>query len=124
MIDLTFKEKLTLHQSHPAKLIVDIFGSILSTYFFWEHQWLTGLTITFSASITITLYLMLYADWEKLSSSPLGSYILKFMNRGLEGIRFGGQILIWISAWHNNFIGIFAGIIIILCAWLCGLWKK
>lgn len=46
------------------------------------------------------------------------------MNRGLEGIRFGGQILIWISAWHNNFIGIFAGSIIILCAWLCGLWKK
>ncbi|RHX83357.1 hypothetical protein [Leptospira stimsonii] len=124
MINLTFKEKLLLHQSHPAKLAVDISGSIISTYFFWEHRWLTGLFITFSASIAITLYLFHYADWEKLSRSPLGLYTLRFMNRSLEGIRFGGQVLIWVGAWNKNPFGIIAGAIVILGAWLWGIRKN
>lgn len=103
---------------------MDIIGSILSTYYFWEQEWLTGLLVSFSASIATTVYLMRYADWEKLSLTPLGSYILKFMNRTIEGIRFGGQILIWISAWYKNPNGIIVGIIIILGAWLWGLRKN
>lgn len=118
---LTLQQKLVVHQIHPAKLAVDISGSIASTYLFWQHEWLFGILVTFPASIAISFFLVRFADLEKLSQSAFGKYVSRFMNRGVEGVRFAGQGFMWFAAWHENAAGIAVGVLVIVGAWASGL---
>jgi len=40
---MNLKEKILFHQVHPAKLATDILASIVSLYFFWQHDLVTAL---------------------------------------------------------------------------------
>jgi len=117
-------EKLLLHQIHPAKLAVDIAGSALSTWLFWRHQWALALLSTFPPSILATVLLFKFADFESLRNSRAGQYVLSFMNRPREALRFLGQGIMWFGAWIYNPFVLAAGVLLIICAWLSGLFRK
>jgi hypothetical protein len=121
---MTSKEKMLYHQIHPLKLFVDISASLLTTYFAWQHNIVWFLILFLLPSVIVTILLMKYADIERLKKSELGKYVGVHMTRTIEGIRVGGQIIMWIAAWFHSPILIAFGVLVIIGGWLNGKFKR
>jgi len=119
-IRMTLKEKMLYHQIHPLKLLVDISTSLLTSFFAWHHNVTWFLILFLIPSVIITVLLITYADLDRLKNSDFGRYIRVYMTRGIEAIRFGGQIIIWVAAWFHSPIFILIGALIIIGGWLNG----
>lgn len=118
---MTSREKFLYHQIHPAKLAVDISTSIVSTYLLWLGDVSLFLAIFLLPSIVATVLVMRFCDLEALKRSGFGRYVARHMTHAIEAIRFGGQILMWISAWERQPWGIALGVLVIIGAWMQGL---
>ena len=113
--------RMLYHQIHPLKLAVDWITAFASLWFFWRHEWLTGLIILFVPSIVITAILVAYADLEKLRMSAFGRYIGLYMSALMQAIRFAGMFIMVLGAWYHSPLTIVAGLVVILLAWMRGL---
>ena len=58
---MTLKERALYHQIHPLKLGTDILASIVSLYFFWQHELLIALALHFLPPIIMSALLVRYA---------------------------------------------------------------
>lgn len=68
---MIFKEKVLYHQIHPVKLAVDIGITPISLYFFWQHELLLAILVTFVPSIIASSLIIKYVDLENQCSSHL-----------------------------------------------------
>ena len=68
------------HQIHPAKL-TDVSGSLVSTYLMWRHKFVAALLSAFGPATIASVLVIRYADLEKRKHSPIGRYMLRYMNR-------------------------------------------
>jgi hypothetical protein len=121
---ITNKEKVLYHQIHPLKLATDISVSIVSLYLFWHHMLIAGLAIHLLPPVAGSLLIMKYASIETQKSSRLGRYIAKHMGALPQGIRLAGDIVTVLGAWYRSWLLIIIGLIIVLGAWMNGLWTK
>ena len=96
--DMTPQERLLYHQIYPAKLATDIAGTPISLYLLWRHRPIVALIATFAPAIVASWLVIRYADLEPYRASPAGAYLAKNMTHTMEGVRFGGLIVMMIGA--------------------------
>jgi hypothetical protein len=118
------KEKGLYHQIHPAKLLVDIFTGLLSTYFLWQHDLKWFFVVFLIPSILVSFILIRYGNLDKLKNSRFGKYIQKFMSPIIVVARMFGQVVMWIGGWYHIMILIIVGFMIIIIAWCYGIFRK
>jgi hypothetical protein len=119
---MTREEKLLYHQIHPLKLVTDVGTSFASTWLLWQARWAAAVLVAFVPSIAVSALLIWRADVERFRHTPLGRYVARFMTRKVEGIRLGGQAVMWAGAATHVVWIIPFGFMIIVFAWMGGLW--
>lgn len=113
-------DKALYHQIHPAKLVVDVSTALISLYFFWQREVLSGLLVGIVPSLIASFVIIAFANLEKYQRSPLGRYLAKYMTRWMQGLRLLGQFVAWIGAWYHLVWLIAAGLFMILLGWARG----
>jgi hypothetical protein len=121
-MDIT--EKVLYHQIHPAKLAADVAGSFVSTCLLWQHKFGLAMLTAFAPAILGSVFVLRFADLERLKQSTLGRYVCQFMNRRVEAWRFAGQVVVWLGAWYHQFWLIPAGVAMTMAAWMSGRWRN
>jgi hypothetical protein len=119
---MTSQEKILYHQIHPVKLLTDwLIGGLVSSIFFWRHQFWWGLFFFLVPSIVVSILIISFTNLEKYRLTPLGRYFGSFMgNRWSDAVRFLGAILVAAGAWQHQPIVIVAGVVVVLAVWLRG----
>lgn len=117
---MTLKEKILFHQVHRAKLATDILSAIVSLYFFWQHDLVTGLITHFVPPPIGSFLVIHFADLEPYKNSLLGAYLVRYMTSAAQAVRLVGDLIIVFAAWYHAPVGIAAGLVLILAAWLYG----
>ncbi|HTY59197.1 MAG TPA: hypothetical protein VMF59_10280 [Bacteroidota bacterium] len=123
-LPLLMRERILLHQVHPAKLVVDWGTGFASVWLFWEHNITAALIVGFIPSILISVYLILRTDLSRYRESPLGRYFLSPRTRPGDPARLLGLAVMWGGAYYNSIPAAAAGLVIILGAWGKGLFVK
>ncbi len=120
-LPLLLRERILLHQVHPAKLVVDWGTGIVSAWLFWQHDIPAGLIVGFVPSIAISVYLILRTDLSPYRKSALGRYFLSPRTRPGDPARLLGLVVMWGGAYFNSIPAAVVGLAIILAAWCKGL---
>lgn len=120
---MSFKEKILYHQIHPVKLTIDWLAGLTALYFFWEHDLITALLVAVVPPLLISLFLILCCstNFETLKESQFGWYVQRYMGSGMQLLRLVGYIVMALGAWYNLIWLSFLGLLIVLSAWIRGL---
>jgi hypothetical protein len=121
---MTPQEKVLYHQIHPAKIAADVSGSAISTYLMWYHHFWAAMLGAFVPAIVGSALVLRFANLESIKESRFGRYVKSFMNRWIEAWRFSGQIVMWFGAWYRRWWAIPLGIVVVVAAWMSGLFGK
>lgn len=119
---MTRTEKLLYHQIHPLKLLTDFTTSFASCWLLWQAEWALAAAVALAPSIMITAWLVWRADLERFKHTPLGRYLAAYMTRKVEALRLLGQAVMWIGAGAHVPWLMPLGLMIIVYAWLIGMW--
>jgi len=117
---MNFADKVLYHQIHPLKLGTDILASLVSLYFFWEHELFIGLILHLAPPIIASLAVIYGFDLEPQRQSALGQYVKRTMTHGVEAIRLIGDIIMVLGAWFHSIPLIGVGLAIVAAGWLSG----
>lgn len=121
---MTRGEKLLYHQVHPVKLLVDVATSFASSWLLWDARWTLAALVAFIPSIVVTAVLVLFVELEPYRRTVIGRYVAAHMTRKIEIYRLSGQAVMWAGAiMHVTWLLPF-GFVIVLLAWLSGLWAE
>ncbi len=118
---MTLKERALYHQIHPLKLAIDVLASVVSLYFFWQHQAVLGFALHFLPPLIVSGLLMRYGALEPYRNSSLGRYVAGNMTRTIEGVRLFGDLVTILGAWSHDWLLIAAGFVVVIGAWCNGL---
>ncbi len=121
---MTLKEKTLYHQIHPAKLFIDIAGTIAAVYFLWQQQLVAGIVLSFVLPIFISMVMIRTMNFDKQKNSAFGKYLEKNMSVSIESVRLVGLIVMLASGWWHIAEGIAGGFLIILATWMNGFFAK
>jgi hypothetical protein len=121
---LNLRERILLHQVHPAKLATDWGTGLTAAWLFWDHRLPAALIVGFLPSILISIYLVLRVDLTRYRDSPLGRYFLSPRTRPGDPVRLFGLLVMWAGAWFNSILAAAAGLAVIVAAWGRGLFAK
>lgn len=121
---LDIRERILLHQVHPAKLVVDWGTGLIAAWLFWDHNLPAALIVGFLPSIVISIYLILRVDLSKYKETRLGRYFVSPRTRPGDPVRLFGLIVLWTGAWFNSILAAGTGLAIIIWGWGKGLLVK
>ena len=122
---MDFNEKVLYQQIHPAKLVADVSGSIVSTYLMWRRKFAWAMLAAFVPAVLSSVLIISRADLERRKRSPFGRYMRRHMDRRVvDAWRFFGQVLMWVGAWYRVGKLVPIGLAIAVAAWVSGLWRK
>ena len=118
---LDIRERILLHQVHPAKLAIDWGTGLIAAWLFWDHNLPAALIVGFLPSIFVSIYLILRVDLSRYKETPLGRYFSSPLTRPGDPVRLFGLIVMWTGAWFNSILAATAGLAIIIFGWGKGL---
>ena len=118
---MTMREKQLYHQVHPLKLATDITAAIVSTYFFWFHEFWLALAWMFLPPIIVSTIMLLTMDFTWIKESAVGRYLSWEMTAAMQALRLAGTIPMVIGAWYHQWWAVALGVLIVLVGWLRGL---
>jgi hypothetical protein len=118
---MTRQEKLLYHQIYPAKLLADWIPGMGTIYLMWRHQLVATLVITFGLAFLATFLVIQAVDLKPYRDSRFGRYLKKYMSPFWQGVRFSGQVMIWIGAWDHRWWLMGLGLFVIIFGWAHGL---
>ena len=118
---LDIRERILLHQVHPAKLAVDWVTGLTAAWLFWDHSLPAALIVGFLPSILVSIYLILRVDLLPYKETRLGRYFLSPVTRPGDPVRLLGLVVMWGGSWLNSIPAAAAGLAIILYGWGKGL---
>src|SRR5262249_48321706 len=118
--NMNFADKVLYHQIHPLKLGTDIFASLGSLYFFWQHKLFIGLILHLAPPVIASLVVIYAFDLEPQSQSAFGRYLKRTMTHAIEAIRLMGDIVMVLGAWFRSVPLIGVGLAIVVAGWLSG----
>jgi hypothetical protein len=118
---LDIRERILLHQVHPAKLAIDWGTGLIAAWLFWDHNLPAALIVGFLPSIFVSIYLILRVDLSRYKETPLGRYFSSPLTRPGDPVRLFGLIVMWTGAWFNSILAAAAGLAIIVFGWGKGL---
>jgi hypothetical protein len=120
---MTRAERLLYHQIHPLKLLTDVTTSFASSWLLWQAQWWWAAAVAWLPSLLMTAALVGSANLEPYRDSEIGHYAARFMTqRRITALRFGGQAIMWAGAAAQIPWLLPAGFMVVVYAWLNGLW--
>lgn len=111
---MTLKEKILYHQIHPLKLSVDISVGIVTTILAWQHNAVWFWILFLLPSVIASLFIIKFANLDKLKNSAFGKYTTVYMTRTIETVRLSGQIIMWAAAWFHSPVFIEIGSFLII----------
>ncbi|HLH70655.1 MAG TPA: hypothetical protein VKY90_16990 [Candidatus Dormibacteraeota bacterium] len=114
-------EALLLHQSHPAKLAVDVLAAIISGLLLWRRRPLPGLAVRYLLPLVGSAAVLARADLSRHRERRAGRYMLDHMPPGAQGLRFVGDLLMALGAWRRQPPLIAMGGALVLVGWAHGL---
>jgi len=118
---MSYREKQLYHQAHPLKLATDITASVVSTYFFWFHDFWPALAWMFLPPIIVSTIMLLTMDFSWIKNSAVGRYLAWEMTPAMQALRLAGTIPMVVGAWYHQWWAIVLGVAIVLFGWLRGL---
>ncbi len=124
---MTFREKVLYHQIHPLKLAADISAGIASTWLLWLHEPWLAMPAAFTPAVAVSAAMLRWMAFDRQRDSAFGRYVARHMTRLAEGVRFGGQVVAWVGAWHHLAWVIAAGLAATVLGWtwsLPGWWSR
>jgi hypothetical protein len=122
---MDFNEKVLYHQIHPAKLVADVSGSIVSTYLMWRRRFVAAMVAAFVPAVLASVLVIRCADLERRKHSRFGRYMRRYMDRrSLDAWRFFGQVVMWVGAWYRVGKLVPIGVATVVAAWVSVLWRK
>jgi len=121
---MTLQEKNLYQQIHPIRLLTDWISAIAAFVLFWNHELWFGVILSFIPSLIVSLFVIRFADLEKIRQSAFGEYFKRTYNKKVDLIRFLGFVVASGASWWQNIPGIAIGFIIIIATWTYGLILK
>jgi len=118
---MSLQEKILYHQIHPLKLMADWLPGLASICFMWQHQLVVTLLLTFIPAILGSLIVIKTVNLEPYRDSKFGHYMQRYMTPLWQGVRFVGQVVIWIGAWLHTWWLILIGLLVIILGWVNGM---
>ena len=118
---MTPQEKSLYHQIHPLKLCTDISAEVLSLYLFWKRKLLAGFVAWLVPPIIASTLIIKWVDLEAYKQSGFGRYIRVYMTPLVVAARLLGTVVTHLGAWYRRPVFIPLGLVIILLAWLRGI---
>jgi hypothetical protein len=118
---MTFREKVLYHQIHPAKLLTDWGMTFPALYFFWVHNLIVALIVTFVPPFIASGIIIRWVNLEKYKYSTFGRYINIYMTRWMEALRLSGMLPLILGAWYHIPWLFPIGVVIVLLGWLRGM---
>jgi hypothetical protein len=118
---LNGRQRLLVHQVHPAKLGVDITASVVSTVLLWQHHLSGGLLVRYLLPPLGTLLVLSFGDVDRRAGTFAGQYILEHMPPVLVAIRLAGDTLMALGAWRRRPACIALAVLLIALGWSHGM---
>jgi hypothetical protein len=119
---MTLNRRILYHQVHPAKLATDILTSVVSLYFFWQHELAPALLTHIIPPIVASAALIGSGkNFASIQRSSLGRYLDRYMTPAAQLTRLFGDIVTVFAAWWHSLLGIAVGLLIVIGAWSFGL---
>lgn len=117
---MRLKDRILLHEIHPAKLVTDIGSGVLCLYFLWQHR--LQLAILFAAvpPLLASGLVLRFADLEALERTVLGAYVRRYMTPAMQAVRLCGFSAMALGAWYHSPLAILGGLGIVAGGWLKG----
>jgi hypothetical protein len=119
-VRLTRRERILVHQIHPAKLATDISVAVVSTVLFWQHRLVPGLLV-FALPAPIASALVLRRNLSAYRDSAAGRYVLAHMPPSMQAVRSVSAIAIAVGGWRRSPALILAGLTLVGLGWSHGL---
>jgi hypothetical protein len=117
---LTRRERLLVHQIHPAKLATDISVAVVSTVLFWQHRPVPGLLV-FVLPAPIASALVMRKELSAYRDSAAGRYVLTHMPPSMQAVRSLSALTIAVGGWRRSPAIILAGLALVGLGWSHGL---
>jgi|SRR5690625_345394 len=117
---MDFQEKKLYHQIHPLKLLTDWITGVIALYFLWFHQWMIAFIVMFVPPLIVSLFIMKFANLNKIKSSPFGKYVSMTMTPMMERIRLIGFIIMILGARFHLIWLMVVGLLVVLFGWFRG----
>lgn len=121
---MTLQEKNLYQQIHPVRLLTDWTSGIAAFVLFWNHELWVGVVLSFIPSLIVSLFVIRFADLEKIRQSAFGEYYKRTYNKKVDLIRFLGFVVASGASWWQYIPGIVIGLLIIIATWTYGLILK
>lgn len=118
---MDFKQQSLYHQIHPAKLITDWSTAFVAAWLFWGGHLVLGLAVGIVPAPIASALVIRLADLERLKGSAFGRYIARYMTATAQVLRLLGAAAFWVAAWYHSWLGMVAGLLVIVAAWSYGL---
>jgi hypothetical protein len=117
---MRLKDRILLHEVHPAKLVTDIGSGVLCLYFLWRHH--LSLAILFAAvpPLIASSLVLRFADLEALERTVLGAYVHRSMTSAMQLLRLSGFLVMATGAWYHSPITVLGGLSLVAFGWLKG----
>ena len=114
-------ETLLLHQSHPAKIAVDVSASAISGLLLWRRHLLAGATVRYLLPVAGSIAVLSLADLSRHRERRAGRYVLEHMPPGAQVVRLAGDLVMALGCWHRRPRLIAVGSLLVLAGWAHGL---
>ena len=121
---LSAQEKTLYHQIHPLKLLTDWGSGIIALFFFWAHKIILALAIAVIPSFLVSFALLQWADLARLKDSAFGNYVHQYMTLWAQLARLLGYAIMAAGAWFHQAWLIVVGLLVIVSAWMWGIFTK
>src|SRR5574341_837445 len=117
---MELQERLLYHQAHPLKIAIDASAGAVSLAMLWQHMFFPAVLMIFFPPLVATYLLVRRGNLERVKQTALGVYVARYMTRPVEMARSGGMAAMIVGAWYQMPLAIVAGALIIVAAWLNG----
>ena len=118
---MTLREKLLYHHAHPVKLAVDLCSAAIAAWLLWNQHLLRAGAIGLGLPAVASLFVLRFADFERLKRSPLGQYVGTHMSLPLQVAAVAGAIIFAVAAWYRSIFYCIVGLLVVAFAWTRGL---
>jgi hypothetical protein len=115
------REALLVHQTHPAKVAIDLSAAAISSLLLWRRQLLAGALVRYLLPAAGSVAVLSLVDLSRHRLRPAGRYALDHLTPGAQAIRLGGDLVMALGAWRRQPWLIAAGAGLVLAGWSHGL---
>jgi hypothetical protein len=119
---MTFFERHILRHGHPRHMIVGALTTVWTSYFFWQHEFVYGISVLGGGLIIARL-----VTWgmheEELANTTLGKILLLHLHPMNVLLQTLGVFILFVGFWEHSSMYLMFGTSLILLGHMWG-WHK